>query len=95
VTNHLNVVMRRTDPRASGRNRGFTLLAAAVSAIALFGTAGLAIDVGRLYITKSEAQSYADSAAVAAAIELDGNPTAITRAEGAGAANTNKFNFWI
>src|SRR5437867_1199364 len=44
--------------------KGFTLLACAVCAVALLGTAGLAVDVGRMYITKNEAQSYADAAAV-------------------------------
>lgn len=38
------------------RQYGFTLMAAAVSALALFGAAGLAIDIGRVYITKNEAQ---------------------------------------
>ncbi len=30
----------------------------------MFGMGGLAFDIGRMYITKNEAQSYADSAAV-------------------------------
>ena len=37
---------------------GFTLLATAVCGVTLFGAAGLAVDIGRMYITKNEAQSY-------------------------------------
>ena len=48
------------------RERGFTLVASAICVVALFGAAGLAVDIGRMYITKNEAQSYADAAAVSA-----------------------------
>jgi uncharacterized membrane protein len=47
-----------------------------VCAVVLFGMAGLAIDLGRMYITKNEAQSYADSAALYAA---QNNWTALRR----------------
>ena len=40
--------------------KGFTLLASAVCTVALVGAAGLAVDIGRMYITKNEAQSYAN-----------------------------------
>src|SRR6478735_6104100 len=36
--------------------KGFTLIASAACAMMVFGMAGLAIDVGRMYITKNEAQ---------------------------------------
>src|SRR6266850_26631 len=56
------------------RDRGFALLASAVTAVALFGMAGMAIDLGRMYIARNEAQTYADSAALYAARELDAAP---------------------
>lgn len=73
--------------------RGFTLLATAVSAAALFGMAGLAVDIGRMYITKNEAQSYADSAALYAAQQLDGTANGLTNADNAVNNNPNQWNF--
>src|SRR5260370_24611007 len=73
--------------------RGFTLVASAVAAVALFGMAGLAIDVGHMYITKNEAQTFCDSAAIYAAMKVDGTSSGLTNADAAVAANTNKWNF--
>jgi len=69
------------------------LVLTAVSAIALVGALGLTVDLGRMYITKSEAQSFADSAAIAAALELDGTTAGMTDAKNAVAANLNRWNF--
>ena len=78
------------------RQRGIALLASAVSAIMLFGMAGLAIDIGRMYITKNEAHGYADGAAIAAARKLDGTAAGLNNAENAVSASTNKVNAtWI
>lgn len=46
----------------------------------LVGFVGLAVDVGRLYTTHSQAQAAADAAALAAATQLDGKSDAIQRA---------------
>jgi len=46
----------------------------------LVGFVGLAVDVGRLYTTHSQAQAAADAAALAAATQLDGEADAIQRA---------------
>jgi Flp pilus assembly protein TadG len=73
--------------------RGFVLVACMVCAVVLFGMAGLAIDLGRMYITKNEAQSFADSAALYAAQQLDGTSAGITSANNAVAANPNAWNF--
>jgi hypothetical protein len=59
----------------------------------IFGSAGLAIDIGRLYITKNEAQSFADSAALFGALEIDGTADGLTRAESAVSASVLKWNF--
>src|SRR6266536_6330463 len=71
------------------RERGFTLIAAGACVVALFGAAGLAIDLGRMYITKNESQGYADAAAVSAAIQLDGTATGLANADAAVAASIN------
>src|SRR5260221_4206697 len=73
--------------------RGFTLVASATCAVMIFGMAGLAGDIGRMYITKNEAQSYADSAALYAALQLDGSAQGVTNADAAVTANANKWNF--
>jgi Flp pilus assembly protein TadG len=75
------------------RKRGFVMVASAICALVLFGMAGLAIDLGRLYICKNEAQSFADSAALYAAQQLNSTAAGITAADAAVAANPNKWNF--
>src|SRR4051795_13634109 len=49
------------------RNRGYILVATALSIPFLLGVSGLAIDIGRMYITKTEAQAFVDSASLVAA----------------------------
>src|SRR6267378_4019453 len=73
--------------------KGFTLLASAICAGIIFGAAGLAIDIGRMYIAKNEAQSYADSAALYAALKIDGTATGLSNAESAVSASVQKWNF--
>jgi len=52
------------------RQRGSVAIIVALSAAALLGFAGIALDVGRLFINKTELQSAADACALAAAAEL-------------------------
>ena len=59
----------------------------------VFGMAGLAIDVGRMYITKNEAQSFADSAALYGALQLDGSAQGLTNADNAITNCPLKWNF--
>jgi Flp pilus assembly protein TadG len=60
----------------------------------LLGFMGIALDIGRLFIVKTELQTAMDSCALAAAQELDGQSTALSRATSAGktAGNLNKVN---
>jgi len=58
----------------------------------MLGMLGLAVDLGRLYVVKNEMQAYTDSAALAAAVELDGTGAGISRAQNAVATNTNRWN---
>lgn len=73
--------------------RGFTLFTTVLSLVATIGIVGLAIDVGRLYIAKSELQNFTDSASIAASLELDGTWPGIYRAQGQVSSNPNKWNF--
>ncbi|HEY9148855.1 MAG TPA: pilus assembly protein TadG-related protein [Gammaproteobacteria bacterium] len=51
--------------------------------VILLGVAALALDLGRLYVLKSEMQNAADAAALAGAAELNAEDDAIERAEAA------------
>src|SRR5437016_4840361 len=75
------------------RQRGFVLVTMALSAVAVFGVVGLAVDVGRMFIAKNELQVYSDAGALDAAMALDGTTTGIAQAAGAVAASANKWDF--
>lgn len=78
-----------------GRQRGAAAVLVALSLIALVGMVGIVVDLGRLFVMRSELQNAADACALAAARELDGDPTALTRAENAGirVGTGNAVNF--
>lgn len=65
---------------------GATLVLVGVALALFLGMVALAFDTGRLSVTNSDLQSYADTVALAAAAELDGADDAIERAEAAAAA---------
>jgi hypothetical protein len=81
------------------RRKGFVLLTSAAAMIGLLLLVGLAVDVGRIYVSRGELQVFADEAAVAAAFELDGTQTGLTRARNAAASgpaagtSPNRWNF--
>lgn len=79
--------------KRSNNEQGFVLIASAVAAVVIFGMAGLAFDIGRMYITKNEAQTFADSASLYAAQKLDGTSAGLTNADNAVKNNTNAWNF--
>ena len=75
----------------TGRQRGAVAIAVAVGLLVLLGIAGLALDLGQLFVTKTELQNAMDACALAAAQELNTvNASAanrllvLTRAESAG-----------
>src|SRR5579864_1912342 len=74
------------------RERGYVLLTMGAAAVALFGALGLAVDVGRLFIAKTETQAFCDSAAMAATLQLNGTADGITAAQNAVANNLNNWN---
>lgn len=56
--------------------RGAVAVVVGLSALVLFGFAGIAIDVGRLYVNRTELQTAADACALAASAELTCDPAA-------------------
>lgn len=74
----------RQIPNLPYRQRGAVAIIVGLSIFVLIGIIGLAIDLGRLFVVKTELQNAADSCALAAARELDGNTDALTRATNAG-----------
>jgi uncharacterized membrane protein len=57
--------------------RGFVLIVTCIALVILMAVAGLGIDLGRMYLIKSELQAFADSAALSAALRLDGTDQGI------------------
>lgn len=83
-----------TRPRRScPKERGFTLIAMAVTIVTLIGMLALAFDLGRAYLAKNEAQAFTDSASLEATLELDGTMAGISRAQAVVASNDNRWNF--
>lgn len=62
------------------RQRGAILVMTVLFLVVLLGFSALALDLGRLYVLRTEMQNAADAAAMAAAAELDGNDNAISDA---------------
>lgn len=80
-------VCRSAQPKSpTGQSqKGFVLIVTAISMTLLLGLAGLAIDIGRMYVIRAELQSFTDAAALSAALELNGTDSGIARARtGAG-----------
>jgi hypothetical protein len=81
--------------RPRSRQRGAVAVTVAMSLLFLLGFMGLALDFGRLFVLKGELQTALDSCALAAAQELDGQSSSISRAVNAGirVGNTNRIDF--
>jgi hypothetical protein len=72
--------------------RGSALLVGAVCAACMMGMLGLAVDLGRMYIARNEAQAHVDSAALEAALMLDGTDAGLEAARAAVAGNGNRWH---
>ena len=59
---------------------GFVLIATCIAMMILLAVAGLAVDIGRMYLIKSELQAFADAAALSEARVIDGSEAGNTRA---------------
>ncbi len=80
--------MHRTIPCRESQT-GAVAVIVALSILVLVGFAGLALDAGQLYVTKTELQNAADACALSAAYELTGDPIpkdSFVRAENSGVA---------
>jgi hypothetical protein len=85
--------MRSLERIANYKKKGFVLVAFTLSLMLLLGAAGLTFDVGRMYIAKSEAQSYCDAAALYAAWKLNGKLDGIAAARAAALATPKLWEF--
>ncbi len=76
------------------RQHGAVAIIVAISLVVLIGMLGLVLDLGHLYVTKTELQNAADAAALSGAKELDRSLAGITRARDRAieAASKNKYN---
>jgi hypothetical protein len=76
------------------RQRGAMIITTALVLLFLLGFMGIALDFGHLFVVRTELQTAVDSCALAAARELDGQGTALTRAASAGqtSGNANRVN---
>jgi Flp pilus assembly protein TadG len=82
------------DTRQRGE-RGFSLMMLSLLMFVMLGMVGLAIDLGRMYIYKTELQTFADASALAAVAQLDGTQTGVQLANAvatAGPIGTTKPN---
>jgi Flp pilus assembly protein TadG len=73
-------------------SKGSILIVTALSMVVIAGIAGLAVDAGRMYVARSEVRSFAESAALSAALQLDGTSEGIARARSA--ATSAAGNKW-
>jgi Flp pilus assembly protein TadG len=79
-----------------GQQHGVVAVIVALSMVVLVGFVGLALDLGKLFVTKTELQNSADACALAAARELTGTSNnQLTLAEEAGitAGTSNNVQF--
>ncbi len=90
ITSRSNAKRRHA---CSGKQSGFVLATLAVLLIFLVASVGLAVDFGTAFVARNEAQTYCDSAALAAALELDGTNAGIDRARQRALAVANRWLF--
>lgn len=86
----------KRNPVMPRRHRGSVMIMVGIAGAVLIGFLGITIDLGRLFVTKTELQSAMDSCALAAAAELQpGDPDAVNRAVNAGmtVGNRNRVGF--
>jgi Flp pilus assembly protein TadG len=80
---------------AATAQRGAILPMVGLTLVVVLGFAGLVIDLGGMFVAKTELQSALDSCSLSAAAELDGAADSLTRATNAGktAGNLNKVRY--
>lgn len=85
----------RHAPNSPRNQRGAVAIIVGLSLFILVGMLALVLDLGHLYVVKTELQNAADAAALSGAKELDGTVAGIGRAQTRAieAAGLNKFDF--
>lgn len=80
--------------RFKSGQQGAVAIIVALSLVVLIGMLGLVLDLGHLYVTKTELQNAADAAALSGAKELNGNVSGINNAinRSIETAGRNKYN---
>src|SRR5258706_14972446 len=78
--------------RRRQKQSGFVLIIMTAASIAMVGALGLAVDMGRVFIFKNETQHFCDSAALAAALQLDGTSAGGTSANNNATRLADKWN---
>lgn len=88
------IKQRGIKAKFKSRQHGAVAIIVALSLVVLIGMLGLVIDLGHLYVTKTELQNAADAAALSGAKELDRSLAGINRARDRAieAAGKNKYN---
>ena len=92
IVRDMRLISIRSTQSSNGR-RGYAILATTAAIFVLIGMLGLAVDLGRLYIYKSEAQAFADAASILAATKLNGKSSGIDAADAAVRSSVNRYNF--
>lgn len=78
-------IKQRVAPSSRCQQRGAVAIIVGISIVALIGFVGLALDLGKLFIAKTELQNSSDACALAASRELTGaNANQLEIAEAAG-----------
>jgi hypothetical protein len=68
------------------------MIAAAIAIVVLVGAVGLAVDLGRMFLVKTEAQSYIDAVALDAALEMDATRSGLYAAAAAPTRNSGRWD---
>src|SRR6476659_4129201 len=85
----------RLPPHSRRKQKGAVAIVFGLTVVVLFAMGGLVIDLGHLYVAKTELQNAADAAALSGAKELNETPSGITSAvdQAQKIALKNKYNF--
>jgi Putative Flp pilus-assembly TadE/G-like len=76
----MHIFFNRLSHVRAGGSRGQIILMVGLATIVMFGIVGLAVDVGRLYVTRVELGRSLDTAALSGILELNGTPAGLTNA---------------
>ena len=74
------------------RSRGYILLMFCLSLLLLLSMVGLAVDLGRMYVVRSEAQSFADAASLRAVVQVAQHPGTFASAATAAAQTPKRWD---